>query len=262
MSEQPQQISVLIADDETPAVDELAFLLRHDPRIGTIHCATSGAEAIRLLAREPVDAAFFDIHMPGLSGFDLARALHRFEQRPVFVFVTADEDGALEAFDLAAVDYLLKPVRTERLDRSVTRIIEALRAASATASARQSGGAGRVAAPATPEMIAVTLGGTTRMIRRDEVRYAQAQGDYTRLHTEEASYLVRIPVSDLERQWADAGFVRVHRSYLVALAHLSRVRLSGDRPSVNVGQAELPVSRRMLATVREHLEAATIRPRT
>ena len=69
-------------------------------------------------------------------------------------------------------------------------------------------------------MIAVTLGGTTRMIRRDEVRYVQAQGDYARLHTEEASYLVRVPMSDLERQWADA-FVRIHRSYLVAIGHLT-----------------------------------------
>ena len=192
-------ISVLIADDEQPAIDELAFLLGQDPRIGVIHQADSGAEAIRLLTREPVDAAFLDIHMPGLTGFDLARAMQRFEQRPALVFVTADEEGALEAFDLAAVDYLLKPVRTERLHRSVTP--------------HRRGAEGRpprrTPAPRhpmpQPEMIAVTLGGTTRMIRRDEVRYVQAQGDYARLHTEEASYLVRVPMSDLERQWADAG---------------------------------------------------------
>lgn len=245
-------ISVLIADDEQPAVDELAFLLGQDPRIGTIHRATSGSEAIRILTREPVDAAFLDIHMPGLSGFDLARALQRFEHRPAFVFVTADEEGALEAFDLAAVDYLLKPVRTERLQRSVARIVEAIRQAQPGATD---------AATARPEMIAVTLGATTRMIRRDDVRYVQAQGDYARLHTDEASYLVRVPISDLERQWADAGFVRVHRSYLVALPHVTRVRLGGDRPTVVVGQAELPVSRRLLPAVRERLEAATPRAR-
>src|SRR5918994_1457972 len=156
-------ISVLIADDEQPAIDELAFLLRQDPRIGVIHQANTGAEAIRLLTREPVDAAFLDIHMPGLTGFDLARALQRFEHRPALVFVTADEEGALEAFDLAAVDYLLKPVRTERLHRSVTRIIEALKAGSAKH-------AGAAASEPQPEVIAVSLGGTTRMIRREEVR--------------------------------------------------------------------------------------------
>lgn len=247
-------ISVLIADDEQPAIDELAFLLGQDPRIGVIHQAASGAEAIRLLTREPVDAAFLDIHMPGLNGFDLARAMQRFERRPALVFVTADEEGALEAFDLAAVDYLLKPVRTERLHRSVTRIVEALKASAAAH-------AGAAASEAQPEMIAVTLGGTTRMIRRDEVRYVQAQGDYARLHTEEASYLVRVPMSDLERQWSDA-FVRVHRSYLVAIPHLTRIRLGGDHPSVTVGAAELPVSRRLLPALRERLDSATIRPRS
>lgn len=246
-------ISVLIADDEQPAIDELAFLLGQDPRIGLIHQASSGAEAIRLLTREPVDAAFLDIHMPGLNGFDLARAMQRFERRPALVFVTADEEGALEAFDLAAVDYLLKPVRTERLQRSITRIVEALKASTVPST-------DAAASAAQPEMIAVTLGGTTRMIRRDEVRYVQAQGDYARLHTEEASYLVRVPMADLERQWSDA-FVRIHRSYLVAIPHLSRIRLGGDHPSVTVGAAELPVSRRLLPALRERLESATIRPR-
>ena len=248
-------ISVLIADDEQPAIDELAFLLGQDPRVGVVHQASSGAEAIRLLTREPVDAAFLDIHMPGLSGFDLARALARFEYRPALVFVTADEEGALEAFDLAAVDYLLKPVRTERLHRSLTRVVEAMNARTAAP------GAGPAASAPEPEMIAVSLGGTTRMIRRDEVRYVQAQGDYARLHTEEASYLVRVPMSDLERQWADAGFVRVHRSYLVALGHVTRIRLGADHPSVTVGAAELPVSRRLLPALRERLEAATPRAR-
>jgi DNA-binding LytR/AlgR family response regulator len=246
-------ISVLIADDEQPAIDELAFLLSQDPRIGMVHQASSGSEAIRLLTREPVDAAFLDIHMPGLNGFDLARALQRFEHRPALVFVTADEEGALEAFDLAAVDYLLKPVRTERLQRSVSRIVEAMK----TPAART----GPVPTVSAPEVIAVTLGSTTRMIRRDEVRYVQAQGDYARLHTEEASYLVRVPMADLERQWAEAGFVRVHRSYLVSLAHLSRIRLGADRPSVTVAGAELPVSRRLLPSLRERLESATLRPR-
>ncbi|WP_350348655.1 LytTR family DNA-binding domain-containing protein [Agromyces sp. G08B096] len=244
-------ISVLIADDEQPAIDELAFLLRQDPRIGVIHVAASGSEAIRLLTREPVDAAFLDIHMPGLNGFDLARALQRFEQSPALVFVTADEEGALEAFDLAAVDYLLKPVRAERLQRSVGRIVEAMKSTSAA----------EPAPPRQPEMIAVTLGGTTRMIRRDDVRYVQAQGDYARLHTEEASYLVRVPMADLERQWADAGFVRIHRSYLIALGHVSRVRLGGDHASVTVGGAELPVSRRLLPGLRERLESTTLRVR-
>jgi len=240
-------IDVLIADDEEPALAALAYLLEQDPRIGRVHQVSTGADAIRLLTRERIDAVLLDIHMPGLSGFDLARALQRFEHRPALVFVTADEDGALEAFDLEAVDYLLKPVRAVRLERSISRVIDALRQTPETA------------APPAAELIAVTLGGTTRMIRRDDVRYVQAQGDYTRLCTAEGGFLVRVPISDLERQWADAGFVRVHRSYLVALAHVAQIRLGSDHPTVIVGDAALPVSRRMLPGLRDRLAQSTVR---
>lgn len=236
-------INVLVADDELPAVEELAYLLGRDERIGTIHRASSGSEALRALSSESVDAVFLDIHMPAVSGLDVARAISRSSKKPAVVFVTADEDCALEAFELAAVDYLLKPIRAERLARSVGRISELLR----------DGGAA-------PEMITVDQGGTTRMIRRDDVTYVQAQGDYARLHTADASYLIRVPLADLEQQWADAGFIRTHRSYLVALKHVSSMKLAADRPSVSVAGASLPISRRHLPTVREKLEATRIRP--
>jgi DNA-binding LytR/AlgR family response regulator len=236
-------INVLVADDELPAVEELAYLLGRDDRIGIIHRASSGSEALRALTTESVDAVFLDIHMPAVSGLDIARAIARSSNPPAVVFVTADEECALEAFELAAVDYLLKPVRAERLARSVGRISELLR----------DGG------PA-PEMITVDQGGTTRMIRRDDVTYVQAQGDYARLHTADASYLIRVPLADLEQQWAEAGFIRTHRSYLVALKHVTSMKLAADKPSVTVAGASLPISRRHLPTVREKLEATRIRP--
>ncbi|KRE70614.1 LytR/AlgR family response regulator transcription factor [Arthrobacter sp. Soil762] len=237
-------INVLVADDELPAVEELAYLLGKDDRIGVIHRAISGTEALRALNTATVDAVFLDIHMPAVSGLDVARAIARSSKPPVVVFVTADEDCALEAFELAAVDYLLKPVRAERLSRTVGRISELL---------RDGGG------PA-PEMITVDQGGTTRMIRRDDVTYVQAQGDYARLHTADASYLIRVPLADLEQQWAEAGFIRTHRSYLVALKHVQSMKLTADKPSVSVAGAVLPISRRHLPTVREKLEATRIRP--
>lgn len=236
-------ISVLVADDELPAVEELAYLLGRDDRIGTIHRASSGSEALRALTTQTVDAVFLDIHMPAVSGLDIARAIARSSNPPAIVFVTADEDCALEAFELAAVDYLLKPIRAERLARSVGRISELMR----------DGG------PA-PEMITVDQGGTTRMIRRDDVTYVQAQGDYARLHTADASFLIRVPLADLEQQWAEAGFIRTHRSYLVALTHVTSMKLAADKPSVTVAGAGLPISRRHLRTVREKLEATRIRP--
>lgn len=236
-------INVLVADDELPAVEELAFLLGRDERVGTIHRASSGSEALRVLANESVDVAFLDIHMPALSGLDIARAIARIPVPPAVVFVTADEDCALEAFELAAVDYLLKPVRAERLARSLGRVSELIRDGS----------------PA-PEMITVDQGGTTRMIRRDDVSYVQAQGDYARLHTAEASYLIRVPLSDLEQQWAEAGFIRIHRSYLISLNHVEHLKLGAAHPSVTVARAELPISRRHLPSVRDKLGTTRIRP--
>ncbi len=238
-------IDVLIADDEEPALDALEFLLRRDARTGVIHRANSGAEALQILTSERVDAALLDIHMPGLSGFDLARAINRFASPPAIVFVTADEDTAVDAFDLDATDYLLKPVRQERLERALTRI-EAAQAPTALSTQED-------------EVITVARGTTIRRIRRSDVRYVQAQGDYARLHTDDDSYIVRIPITELSEQWADSGFLRIHRSFLVALASVTSVRV-GSNPAVTVGGVALPVSRRLLPAVRDAYEAGTARP--
>lgn len=241
-------ITALVVDDELPAVQELSYLLGRDDRVGAVHTATSGTEALRILEREDVDAIFLDIHMPGLSGLELARVIARFAAPPAVVFVTADEEHALAAFDLAAVDYLLKPVRPERLERCVGRIVD------------QREGSRSAPADAGPEVITVEQGGVTRMIRRDDVAFVQAQGDYARLHTSEGAYLVRVPLTDLERQWGPAGFVRIHRSYLVAMEAVQQLRLGGSQPSVLAAGTELPVSRRLLPGLRERLAATRIRP--
>ncbi|MFD1213886.1 LytR/AlgR family response regulator transcription factor [Arthrobacter sp. GCM10027362] len=245
-------VNVLVVDDELPAVEALAYLLARDERIGSIYKAGSGAEALRALESHEVDALFLDIHMPSLSGLDIARVVSRFSRPPAVVFVTADEDKAVQAFDLAAVDYLLKPVRAERLAESVRRICEL-----PDDRADRDGGDGT----ARPEVISVDQGGVTKMIRRDDIRYVQAQGDYARLHTAESSYLVRVPLNDLERQWKQAGYLRIHRSYLVSMDHIQQVRLGSGRASVLVNGAELPVSRRHLPAVRDKLETTRVRPR-
>jgi len=232
-------IDVLVADDEAPALGELVMLLRADARIGVVHAARTGADALHLLSTESVDAAFLDIHMPGLSGFDLARAFDRLAQRPVVVFVTADEAGALEAFEVRAVDYVLKPVRQERLRRAIDRVVEA--------------GGRSEEADADDETLPVAVGSLVRMVRRSDVRWVQAQGDYSRLWTEDGGHLLRTPISELEERWSAAGFVRVHRSYLVHRDAVTAVRLTGSAPTVALAEIELPVSRRLVPAVRERL---------
>jgi DNA-binding LytR/AlgR family response regulator len=230
-------LRVLVVDDEAHALDELAFLLGHDERVSDVHTSDSAADALRLLQTEHVDAVFLDIAMPGLSGVELAKVLAQFRSAPPVVFVTAHEEHAVEAFDVNAVDYVLKPVREQRLTEAVRRIVEAVRGAP----------------PPSDDTIAVELGGVTRFVSRSAVRFVEAQGDYARLHTDEGTHLVRVPLAVLEEQWRDAGFVRIHRSLLVALGHVEEVRTEAGRCTVMVGGTELAVSRRHTRELRDLL---------
>lgn len=246
------RLRVLAADDERPALDALVAGLEADERVGAVLRATGGAEALRLLAAEDVDAAFLDLHMPGLDGFDLAAALGRFERPPAVVFVTADESGAVRAFDLDAADYLLKPIRQDRLARAIGRV-------EAVLGATRDGGAGAAGAGAAPdgatapddETIEVRTGNVTRVLHRSEVRWVQSHGDYLRLHTESGGWLVRESLADLEDRWARHGFLRVHRSFLVLTRAITSARLSGGQPAVTVAGQEIPVSRRLVRQVRD-----------
>ena len=233
-------LNVLVVDDELPARQELAYLLRQDDRIGEVFDAGSGADALRTLEHHPVDAIFLDIRMPGLTGLDLARVLARFRSSPPVVFVTAYDDHAVDAFDLNAVDYLLKPVRSNRLAEAVRRVVEA----------RDSG---RSSDEPEDETIPVELGGVIRFVSRSAVRFVEAHGDYARLHTANGSHLVRIPLTTLEERWAAAGFVRIHRSLLVSVRHISEVHFEGGRCSVVVDGTRLQVSRRHTRQLRDLL---------
>ncbi|MDT4924276.1 MAG: hypothetical protein QOG01_1989 [Pseudonocardiales bacterium] len=231
-------LHALVVDDEAPAREEFAFLLRHDERIGDVWTAGNAGQALKILGDRPVDVIFCDIKMPGLDGVELARVVNRFATRPHIVFVTAYDDRAVDAFELQAVDYLLKPVRADRLAEAVRRVLSV-------------GSAELVADE--DETIPVELAGVTRFVRRSQVRYVEAQGDYVRLHTASDSHLLRVTLTVLEERWADAGFVRIHRSTLVALAHVDEVRVVDGHYSVRVGQDELPVSRRHSRDLRERL---------
>ncbi|MFE6099978.1 LytR/AlgR family response regulator transcription factor [Streptomyces laurentii] len=252
-------LRVLAVDDEAPALGELLYLLRADPRVRSAEGASDATEALRRLGRavdagpdrdeaDGVDVVFLDIHMPGLGGLDLARLLGGSARPPLIVFVTAHEGFAVQAFDLEAVDYVLKPVRRERLAEAVRRVHDLVHATSQAAQAAQAAQADR-----TPEQIPVELGGVTRFVPVDDIAYVEAQGDYARLHTGQGSHLVRIPLSTLEERWAGRGFVRIHRSHLVALARIDELRVDSGATSVRVGAAELAVSRRHARHLRDLL---------
>jgi DNA-binding LytR/AlgR family response regulator len=274
---------VLAVDDEEPALEELAYLLSEDTRVGLVLKASDATDALRILnsrqgvreatpaahqngaralanpmtgtrvaERTDVEVVFLDIRMPGLDGLELARVFSSMAVPPSVVFVTAHDDRAVDAYEVGAVDYLLKPLRAERLAASLDRIL-ANRTAGSAEPVREENGE--------DEVIPVELAGTTKLVPRSAVRYVEAQGDYARLHTHEGSHLVRIPLSVLEDRWRDAGFVRIHRSFLVSLPLVTELRLSGSGYVVRVGNgpdcAELPVSRRHTRELKDRLVRAT-----
>jgi len=255
---------VLAVDDEVPALDEVSYLLRGDPRVSTVLTARDAADALRVLqpnSNHPIpEAVLLDIAMPGWDGVDLARVIANLPRPPVVAFLSAHDDRAVEAYEIGAVDYLLKPVRAARLAEAVSRLCTARDAAIGQQMRGRGRGSSAPADPPQEKMIAVDLAGTTRFLPRAAVCWAEAQGDYARLHMAGGgSHLLRTPLAVLQAEWESAGFVRVHRGYLVALNRIVELRAvdSGYRIRVS-GQpvmADLPVSRRHLQSLKQRLLA-------
>jgi DNA-binding LytR/AlgR family response regulator len=259
---------VLAVDDEAPGLSEIKFLLESSPHIRRVLTAFDAAEALRILrgdydeevmqrskeGRPPVDAVFADINMPGLSGTDLARVLNAFRAPPALVFVTGVEHSeAVVAFEVGALDFVTKPINDDRVNKAIARVVERVNATPAVSPENQPA----YVEPTDEEVIPVELGGTIKLVPRATVRFVEAQGDYARLHTAEGSHLVRIPLAQLEERWANAGFVRIHRSYLVALPLVSELRMTSNGYAVVIGSGadakELPVSRRHTRELKERI---------
>jgi len=257
---------VLAVDDEAHGLDELAYLLDQNPQVRRVITAFDAAEALRVIRGSddetklrldrglcPVDAVFADISMPGLSGLELAQVINAFRDKPQLVFVTGLSEEAVTAFELGALDYIVKPPQQARVDMAIDRVAK-FRLLTAAPPAPVGGA---VEQQNDDEVIPVELAGTTKLVPRSTVRYVEAQGDYARLHTAEGSHLVRIPLAQLEERWADAGFIRIHRSFLVSLPLVTELRMGSSGYTVVVGagadEKELPVSRRHTRELKDRL---------
>jgi DNA-binding LytR/AlgR family response regulator len=230
-------LRVLVVDDEAPARSELRHLLGAHEAIA-VDEAAGAAEALAL--EGGYDAVFLDVEMPGLSGLDAAPLVRGGAGPPAVVFVTAHDRYAVEAFALEAFDYLLKPVDPERLARVVERLRER-----------------RPPEASPPRRIPVVAGGRTELIDLEQVHYAQADGDYCRIHTYDRSYLATLTLGELEETLPPDRFTRIHRSHLVNLAKVAAIkRAAGDRLRLVLDDAtrtELDVARRQSRRVRELL---------
>jgi DNA-binding LytR/AlgR family response regulator len=235
-------LDVLVVDDEAPALADLSRLLGSVPGIGSVWTAAGAQEALRMLAERPVEAVFLDVRMPGIDGLELARVLRRFERPPSVVFVSAYETGAVGAFELKALDYLMKPVSSRRLAEAVERVRDAR---------------GLAKAPAADVVPLPTLRGGTRLVPRESILFLQADGDYVRVICDEERFLMRGRVSELAKRWREHGFVQVHRGYVANLRRAVEVRpLMNGTAVLGFGDGrEIPVARRKVAELRRELVA-------
>lgn len=242
-------LTVLAVDDEPRALADIHRMLLASGRVGRVELARSARQALALLSNETFDALFLDIRMPEVEGLALARLLRRFDPPPAVVFVTGHPSAAAEAFEVEAIDFLVKPVPRPRLDTALRRI-EERRTVTATVPEPAAHG---------PEMIAVDVpgGSAKRLVRLTSITVVSANGDYARIISDDGRHLVRVPLSVLEVDWEPAGFARVHRGYLVNLHRALELRSEGNGTAVILldDGSEIPVARRHVGPLRRRLAA-------
>ena len=205
----------MIVDDEAPARSELRFLLEETGRVESITEASSAREAVEKLMEAKAEVIFLDISMPKTSGMQLAEALHKLKNPPAIIFVTAYSEYALDAFGVDAVDYLMKPVESDRLELALDKV-EA-RAPKAEPAAPQS--------HSSVERIPVVKSGRKVLVPIDQIRYIEAKDDYSCIYTDNDRFLSTISLAKLEEKLAPHGFFRVHRGYIVNLEFVEDVEV-------------------------------------
>jgi two-component system response regulator AlgR len=211
MTDETSDLKILIADDEPLAAERLQMLLARIEGVHLVGTAHDGESAVRMAEALEPNLVLLDIAMPGLDGIEVARALSRSGESPAVVFVTAFDQFAVAAFDVAAIDYLMKPVDGERLARSIERARAYLVARANRAPDEAP------AAPSSPwleEFWASDLSGLVRIAARDIDRVT-AERDYMRLHVGKRSWLIHHSMAALEEGLDPELFVRLHRSAIV-----------------------------------------------
>ncbi|NLG87271.1 MAG: response regulator transcription factor [Firmicutes bacterium] len=255
---QPAKLKVLIADDEAPARSELRYLLEKTGKVTVVDEASTGREAIQLtLARQP-EAIFLDIKMPEQDGFAVAETvLAQIEPPPLMVFATAYDSYALRAFDVNAVDYILKPFQEERVAQTVNRLLTLRRdLKQAELAINLQSFLERIKEEQEIARVPVETNGRILLLPVTDICFAYCRDKEVIINTRSDEYQVRSTLAELEERLGHR-FVRVHKGYLVNIDHVAEVIpwFHGSYLVVIADEkhTEIPVSRRQAPTLREKL---------
>jgi two-component system, LytTR family, response regulator LytT len=232
-------LKALVVDDEAPARSELRYLIGEAGGVEVVGEASSAAEALQLVKAIPYDVVFLDIDMPGLSGMQLAETLGELDRPPAIVFVTAYSEHAVKAFEVSAVDYLVKPVEVARLRQAIERLTPP-EPAEATA---------RV------DRVPVEKAGKKLLLPVEDIFYVMAKDDYSYLFTDGERFLSTLSLASLETRLASRGFFRVHRRFLVNLSQIREVvPMYGGTLLLTLKDragTQVPVSRRRVPSLKK-----------
>jgi two-component system, LytTR family, response regulator AlgR len=235
-------LRTLVVDDEPLAVERMQVLCAALGDVELVGAASDGVAALRLIEALTPDLILLDISMPGLAGLAVASVLEAHAARSAVVFCTAFDQFAVSAFDVAASDYLLKPVQLERLAKAVARVRESASAAARTTSSRW---VEELWVPHRSDVVRVPVA---------EIDRIEAERDYMRLHLRTRSYLIHQTLGDLERKLDPTRFLRLHRSAIVRRAVITRLRHDGlgawravltDGTEVRIGRTYLAAAKAM-----------------
>ena len=219
------RVRTLIVDDEPPARKRLRDLLANERALELVGEAGSGTEAVRMIRAERPDLVFLDIQMPGTDGFGVIREIAG-DSPPLIVFVTAHDEHAIKAFEVQAVDYVLKPVLEPRLKEAVRRAVERIRGGARDTSGDLARLLERISQSAAPQpgRLPIKRDGSVTFVRTDDIDWLEADGDYVRIHAGKATHVVRDTIAEVSSKLPAERFVRVHRSIVVNTERIREVQ--------------------------------------
>lgn len=246
-----QTINAIIVDDEPLARQSLKKALKDIAGITILEECANGFEAVQAVQRVRPDLLFLDIQMPKLDGFDVVELLGN--EAPFVIFVTSYDEYALRAFEAEALDYLLKPVKADRLKKAVARVRERLQVKESqpfdTLLDKHRDSLGPL------DRVLIRDGSNVFIIPVEDIIYVEAQDDYIKIYTPEKSYLKTQRLSNLEKAVPPRRFCRIHRSYLLNIDHLKKIEpyTKDSRLALLKNGAKLPISRSGYSRLMERL---------
>lgn len=214
----------LIVDDNKMARMALRQLVAQVQNLELIAECSNAMEAYNYLNAVPVDLLFLDIEMPDMSGIDLIKQLGN--KKPLIIFTTAKKDYALEAFELSVVDYLVKPITPSRFIQAVEKASEAIESNKQEIKVEDQG------------FVFVKDNGVLKRISIDDILFLEAMGDYVKVHTQQKFHVVHATLKSIEEKLPSARFVRVHRSFIVAVNKIDFIQ----EGTINIGKTSIPVA--------------------